>query len=173
MIVIHGTYTLARRIVAYRNDYCLSCGTQRVALCDRSFYVLHISFIPILPLGFWKKWRCSVCGQDPHERVGTRKAYKWAGTALLGFMSLAMWFAPIERGEEAMMWGMRIVLPIAFAFALRATLRSGPDVNLSEKLREVVPISDPYCPFCKTSLVSVPDWHCPNCKVRRMVIGGA
>lgn len=171
MIIVHGTYSLARRLIAYRNDYCLSCRTQRVAYRYQSFEILHIFYIPLLPLGFWKRWRCSVCASDPHERVGTGKVFKWIGTGLLGFFAFVFWLAPIEPGEEAMMWALRIGLPIAFPLALRATLRSPPDVNLSEKLREVMPISDPYCPFCKVALVSA-DWHCPSCKVFRMTVGG-
>ena len=51
MIIIHGVYRFAPKRRAFRNDFCLTCKAN---------------WIPLLPLGVWKKRVCSVCGRDPH-----------------------------------------------------------------------------------------------------------
>lgn len=100
MLVMHGTYSLARKLVAYRNDYCLQCDAPRLAFQHRTFDVLHAFFLPVLPLGLWKRWQCAVCGRNPHESGRTRKSLKWAGTAILGLMSLSMWVVSTQEKPE-------------------------------------------------------------------------
>ena len=55
MLVIHGVYRWGRKLVAYRNDYCLSCAAPRLAFQHRTFDVLHAFWIPLIPIGLWKR----------------------------------------------------------------------------------------------------------------------
>ena len=57
MVIIHGVYHWSPKQVEFRNDYCLSCSAQRRAIRVRTFDVAHLFWIPILPLGFWKRWK--------------------------------------------------------------------------------------------------------------------
>jgi hypothetical protein len=173
MFLIHGTYMWARKVVAYRSDYCLTCDAQRLAYQHRTFDVLHLFFVPILPLGLWRRWRCSVCGKNPHESVRTRRSPKWAGVVTLFLMSLSSWAVSTREKPEdaAFIWCMRIGGPLAFAWALRATLKSPPDVNLRERLRTVPPLMDSTCPVCQTMLwPTEPAWKCPKCGIQRRAL---
>jgi hypothetical protein len=170
MLIVHGTYSWGRRLVAYRNDYCLRCDAQRLAFQHRTFDVLHVFFVPLVPLGLWKRWHCSVCGNDPHVSGRTRKSLKWAGVAILLLMSVSGWAVSTREKPEdaAFIWGMRILAPAAFAWALWATLKAPPEVKLEERLRAVPPNMDSTCPVCRVMLLpSEPAWQCPQCGMRR------
>ena len=67
--ILYGTYSMAARRTAYRRDYCLSCDGPQLATQWRSFVVGHFGFIPLLPLGFRRDWRCNRCGRDPAFRA--------------------------------------------------------------------------------------------------------
>jgi len=170
MLVIHGTYHWGRKLVAYRRDYCVTCASERVAFQHRTFDALHMFWLPILPLGFWKRWHCSACGRDPHASPRTRKSLKWAGVAILVLMAASAWaVSPREKPDDAMfIWAMRLGGPLAAGWALRATLNSPTEVNLKERLRSVQPILDVNCPLCGVVLVpEEPAWRCPQCGIRR------
>jgi len=88
MLVV-GSYSYRKTIVAYRNDYCLTCDAPRLAHRIRSLEVLHVYFIPLLPLGFFRNWKCSACGADPHVSVRTSKVMKWMGVGVLAVLAFA------------------------------------------------------------------------------------
>lgn len=170
MLVLHGTYSWGRKLVSYRNDYCLACSAARLAFQHRTFDVHHVFFIPILPLGLWKRWHCSVCGNDPHAQVRTRRSLKWAGVAILMLFTLSGWgVSPEEKPEDLVfIWVMRIGGPVAIAWAIWATLKSPPDARLKDLLRTVTPIMDTSCPVCAVTLMpEEPAWRCPQCGLTR------
>src|ERR1035438_6787107 len=78
MLIVRGAFHFRPKRVAFRDDYCLSCRAPRRAVAVRTFDVGHIFWIPILPVGFWRHWVCSVCGGDPHARSKARRYFKWA-----------------------------------------------------------------------------------------------
>jgi len=173
MLILHGMYHWRRRRVAYRNDYCLRCEVPRLSFQHRTFDVLHVFWIPLLPLGFWKRWHCGTCGSDPHAHVRTRRSLKWAGVGVLALISLSAWaVSPAEQPQDApIIWAMRMCGPLAAAAAAWATARSPPDVKLADKLRAVVPIVDPHCPVCGVMLFpEEPAWSCPSCGIRRRAL---
>ena len=176
MLVIHGTYQWGRKLVAYRNDYCLTCKAPRVAFQHRTFDVHHFFWIPILPLGLWKRWHCSVCGNDPHASLRTRRSLKWAGIAILVLMALSGWaVSPDEKPDDLVfIWAIRIGGPLAVGWAVWATLKSPPDVRLKDMLRTVSPIMDPNCPACGVMLMpEEPAWRCPQCGLARRSLSAA
>jgi hypothetical protein len=131
MLILHGVYSFRPRIVAYRNDFCLSCTAPRVAYQIRTFDVLHIFFVPLIPLGFLRRWHCAVCTNDPHVHPGTRKGFKWAGVVVLALVAIVVWAVP---DRDAITWTIRVVSPVAFDAALWHTLKSKPDLRLKDKL---------------------------------------
>jgi hypothetical protein len=135
----------------------------------RSFDVLHLFFIPVLPLGFWRRWKCSVCGINPHINRRTRKGFKWAGVVVLAIFAAAVWLTPSAEFEYpiAAVWLIRIGFAIAFVVALRYTLKSKPDLRLAEKLKEVIPAEDNICPLCKSPMAIGDRWRCSRCGVER------
>ena len=176
MLILHGTYHWWRKLVGYRSDYCLTCGAERVAFQHRTFDVHHIFWLPFVPLGLWKRWHCAVCGNDPHASQRTRTSLKWAGVAILVLMSVSGWaVSPSEKPEDAaFIWGMRLGGPLATIWAIWATIKSPPDVNLKEKLRAIQPIVDVTCPVCKVALLpSEPAWQCPQCGIKRRALPAA
>ena len=174
MALIHwGIYRFADRIVGYRNDYCLRCESHRLALRHRSFRVVHIWFVPLIPLGWSKSWRCRVCGGDPHVRVKTRESIRWAGTIAVGLLAGIGWLAqPGRRPEDFWyIWGLRIGATTICAAGVRLSLRSPAEVDLAEKLRSIEPNLDRTCVVCGAEMArNKPIWTCPNCGVERGLI---
>lgn len=174
MIILSGVYSFKRKLVGYRNDFCLSCEAPRRAHEVRSLDVIHIFFVPVLPLGFLRHWRCSVCGSDPHFYPRTRKGFLWAGIVILAIFTAVVWLTPDSAAGDSVLafWAMRIAYPIGLVFALRHTLKSKPDLRLPEKLREVMPAQESICPFCHGLFVLSPGdrWLCSQCGVERKVV---
>ena len=173
MLIVHGFYRWWRKLVAYRNDYCLTCAAERVAFQHRTFDVLHVFWLPVVPLGLWKRWHCAVCGQDPHASSRTRKSLKWVGVVCLALFSLAPWGVSTreKRDDEVFVWVVRLLGPVATVWAAWATLKSPPDVALKDRLRGVPPSMDATCPLCKVTLFpSEPAWHCPQCGLQRRTL---
>ena len=177
MIILHGVYHVARTRLAYRNDYCVTCAAPRMALCERTLDLLHVFWIPVLPLGLWKRWHCSRCGSDPHARVTTRPLMKWLGIGCLVLISATFWLVPggeVSREDVAFLWGMRLGAPIVTVVALWATVRGRREASLAELLRGVEPNHDTSCPFCGCDLIpDQPNWRCPRCAVERAVLPAA
>jgi hypothetical protein len=176
VLVIHGTYHWARAILAFRNDYCLTCARPRLAFLHRTFDVLHVFFIPILPLGVWKRWRCAECGRNPHARAATARPLKWAGIVLLIVGAIVFWTTTPDRragqdNDPTMVWTFRVTLPIAAAFAIRHTLRAKAPERLAPHLRGIAPNRDSTCPRCGTTLtVAAPWYRCGRCGLERRAL---
>jgi hypothetical protein len=88
-------------------------------------------------------------------------------------MSLSGWAISTQEmpNDVAFVWGMRILCPIAFVWALRATLKDEPAVRLKERLQAVPPITDSTCPTCHVMLLpSEPAWECPQCGMKRQAL---
>jgi len=167
MLLIHGTYHFWPKRVGFRNDYCLACQAPRRAIALRTFDVGHIYWIPILPVGFWKHWKCTACGRDPHVTVKTRRSFKWAGLACLIIVSLFFWTAPED--DPVLSWGFRIV-PLVLALPLLwHLLRNPAEPTLKERLQRIEPAADSVCPFCATPLLAATTgrWSCPACGAAR------
>jgi hypothetical protein len=163
MLIIYGVYHFWPKRVGFRNDYCLGCDKARRSFAVRTFDVGHIFWIPFLPFGFWKHWKCSECARDPHVHVRTRRPFKWLGFACLIFFSSIFWF-PLESNNEAV-WIFRMA-PLAGATALLIHLLKTPkDPSLTERLAAIPPAADAICPFCSTPLIAGDGsrWSCPAC----------
>lgn len=167
MFIIHGAYHFWPKLVAFRNDYCLSCGTLRRSLRIRTFDVGHVFWIPILPVGFWKRWVCTSCRRNPHENPRTRPSLKWAGLICLVVVAAFSWAEPAPPDFVAGTWVVRAGAPLAAILLLRHLLRTPKDPPLKERLATVPPAAETVCPFCGTPLISGDRWSCPGCGVIR------
>jgi hypothetical protein len=167
MLVIHGAYHFRPKRVAFRNDYCLSCGQTRQSVAIRTIDVGHIFWIPILPVGAWKHWKCMSCGRDPHVSPKTRRSFKWAGLVVLVLISIVFWAMPMESEDALWIWAGRIGSPLCTALLLRHLLRTPSGLSLRQLLAMVEPAADTICPFCNTPLIGGSPWSCPVCGVVR------
>ncbi len=167
MFIIHGAYHWWPKRVGFRNDYCLRCKAERSAVCIRTFDIGHIFWIPCLPIGLWKHWKCSVCGRDPHKNPKTSRMAKWIWLAFLVVLSASFWIAPVEPGDAAITWIFRIGAAAGALLLLINLLRTPKDPSLREKMERVLPAMDSICPFCRTPLLGGERWSCPMCGVVR------
>jgi hypothetical protein len=164
MFIVYGTYRLAPKLVAYRNDWCNHCDKPVLAQQWRSFYVGHLFWIPCLPLGFYKTWRCKVCTKNPRDRVQTSVGMIVAGLLAFTLIFVIMLFAPYSGKEAAMFWGMRLAfgsLVVVFALWLKARLKELPPE------RNVEPLRNDRCLVCDGRTTDSPRWHCLDCGVTR------
>lgn len=168
MLIIHGIYHLRSRRIAFRNDYCLSCQQSRRSFQIRTFDVAHVFWIPILPLGFWKRWICAACGRQPDVSARMRRPFKWAGLFVLLFLSVLTWAAqpPPDFGVGA--WVIRIGAAVGVVLLLVHLLRTPKEPSRDEHLKAISPATDTICPFCGIQLLSLGSkCSCPVCGILR------
>lgn len=168
MFVPHGVYCFRPKIVAYRNDFCFACATLVRAYQARTFDVIHIFYVPLIPLGFWRRWHCGNCKNDPHTYPHTRRVFKWAGAIAVGVFAAAAWFEPAEG--DRFVWALRVGLPVAFLALLWNTLKSKPDPRFNARLREVMPADESICPLCSSPLIVGDRSCCSGCGIERKVL---
>ena len=162
MVIVHGLYRFKPKLVGFRNDYCLTCNTVKRAVAVRTFMVIHLFWIPLIPLGFWKEWECSECENHPHAYPGTRRSFKWAGVVALVIMSGVLWMMPPDPEFSApWLWAFRIGTSVGALLVLRNLLTTPPDVRLKSEL--VFPATEMECPFCGMPLVVAERYYCPGC----------
>jgi hypothetical protein len=173
MLLIHGVYHFWPKKVGFRNDYCLSCEAPRRSIAVRSFDVGHVYWVPLVPVGFWKHWSCTVCRRDPHANPKTRRLFKWIGLVCLVLLSALFWSVPANPDLEVLPWVLRI-LPMGGAIALFIQLMRTPiEPSLRERLAAIPPAVDSVCPFCATPLsaggiaAGSSRWSCPACGAER------
>lgn len=169
MFLVYGAYHFWPKRVAFRDDYCLGCEAPRRSIALRTFDVGHIFWIPILPVGFWKHWKCSMCHRNPHANAKTRRPFKWIGMVCLVLISLLFWMTPVDPTAAAFSWGFRLV-PLAGAGALLIHLMvTEKEPSLRERLAAIPPAADMVCPFCSMPLMAGtgPRWSCPGCGAER------
>ena len=165
MLIIRGSYRFWPNLVAFRNDYCLRCQAPRRSIAIRTFDIGHLYWIPILPVGFWKRWKCEVCGQAPHAHPKVRRFFKWVGLVFSIALSLLMWTVPVDTNFGVLGWFLRVAAPAGGILLLFDLLRSPKEPSLRRNLATIAPATDTVCPFCATPLFagSGTRWSCPQC----------
>jgi hypothetical protein len=167
MLLIHGAYHFWPKVVAFRNDFCLTCQAPTRSIAVRTFDVGHIFWVPILPVGLWKHWRCAKCAQEPHTSPTTRPFFKWAGLCILVLLSITFWAAPLETSDVWISWLFRLGAPAASVGLVWHLLRAPKRASLRQAMKSVGPANDAICPFCQTPLMAGARWFCPGCGVTR------
>jgi len=167
MFIVTGAYHWWPKVVAFRNDYCLTCAAERRSVRIRTFDVGHIFWVPVLPVGFWKHWFCMVCNRDPHANPRTRRSFKWVGVVILILFATLSWIEPVTPDSVAFSWIFRIGAPLGAILLLAHLLKTPKEPSLKEKLSTVQPATDTICPFCTTPKIGGSRWSCPVCGVVR------
>jgi hypothetical protein len=169
MFTFRGAYHLWPKRVGFRNDYCLRCRDQRRSVAVRTFDIGHILWIPLIPVGFWRHWRCCECGYEPHTSPKMRRRLLWRGFYILIVLSIVFWIVPADSDFAVGAWICRIGGPLmAMVFGVQL-LRLFRRPSLRQGLAKVEPAADTVCPFCSTPLVTGfgTRWSCPACGVVR------
>jgi hypothetical protein len=164
MLIVYGTYRIAPRLVGYRNDWCNHCEKPILAQRWRAFYLGHIFWIPIVPLGFYKTWRCKACTKNPRDRLRTSLGIIVAGLLAFSVIFAIMLFGPYTGKDAAMFWGMRLAfgsLAVVFALWSKSRLKEVPPE------RNVEPLTNIRCLVCEGWMTEYPRWHCVDCGVIR------
>ena len=168
MLIVRGAYHFWPKRVAFRNDYCVRCDAPRRSVATRSFDVGHIFGIPILPVGFWRHWTCSVCGRKPHARSKLRPLM-WSGLYLLIAISVIFWAVPLDPAFAVGSWICRVAAPAAAMVLAVRLLRDLRRPSLRKRRAAITPADDTVCPFCAAGLVAGTGtrWSCSECGVVR------
>jgi hypothetical protein len=168
MIIVHGIYHFRPKRIAFRNDYCLSCVQPCRSVQIRTFDAAHVFWIPVLPLGFWKRWICTACGRQPDVSTKTRRPFKWAGLFVLLSFSVLFWAAPPPPDFLVGGLVMRIGAPLGAILLLVHLLRTSKSPSREERLKAIPPATDTLCPFCGTHLlILASQCSCPVCGILR------
>lgn len=169
MLIVRGAYHFRPQRVAFRDDYCLSCQAPCRAIAVRTFDVGHVFWIPILPVGFWRHWTCSVCGRNPHVGSKARRYVMWAILSSLIGAAAVFWMAPVDSEFAIGSWICRIAAPFCAILLLRRLFRAPRALALRKKLASISPAADTLCPFCSILLVAGTSdrLSCPSCNIVR------
>ena len=157
MLVIHGHYKFARRPTAFRNGHCHHCESCTRHIQYRFFMVMHLFWLPLLPLGFWREWQCTQCSRDPAPVA--RRGFWWALWLLLLLGTFAGWSLPIDPTQIAVSWFMRLGLPLC-ALGLGWHLR-----KKRTPMQACTPANEAYCPVCGGTMDQTTPPHCLACGV--------
>jgi|SRR6266850_3715289 len=169
VLVVYGIYRFGAKRTAFRNDFCLACNAERLAVQHRSFYCGYLYRVPLVPLGFWRAWSCSVCGGSPHANTRTRRGFKVVLAVIMIAFAIVLWLVPPNPGETTAFWVMRLASAVVAAGTVWwATVGHRGDPSLREALARVHPYEARTCPFCGGYLFDQPSWHCPTCQVQRV-----
>lgn len=170
-MALEGVRSYKSSIVAYRNDFCVSCDAPRRAHQVRSFKAYHLYYIPIIPLGFWRDWQCAECGREPHTYPGGLKNMKWLIVLFAGFFAITGVIASFDQQDSAIIVAlMRFGLPALFFVLLWLAIRNRPNRVLRQKLKDVEPDRTDTCALCGGALVLGHGWRCSQCGVERTVL---
>lgn len=154
-MVVHGYYKFGRKQVAYRNGYCHHCARCTRQWQYRYFLVIHLFWIPVLPLGFWREWICGECERNPVPNM--RRGFGWALGALLLLGTYAGWMLPIDADEPVVSWVMRAGFPLGLSALLWHLFRPRKPVMAC------VPAHEKICPRCQAPMVQTSPPQCPMC----------
>ena len=165
MLVVFGTYSFAKKPVAYRADYCRSCEGERMTFAIRSFDAFQVFWIPVLPLGFWTRWYCGQCQAHPHEAVGVSRWVRWFVGAFFLFLAVICWGAALttEGTAGTDMWIGVAVTTIAALLSL-AWAKKGKVDSYKVLRAQVRAFDGATCPLCDGRVVRALDAEkCQEC----------
>jgi hypothetical protein len=163
-MLIYGSYKFRPTVTGYRSDWCNVCKKEVVSYQYRHLYIGHIFWVPLLPLGRYKIWRCTQCKLDPRTRVQTSMGFYIGGIIALLLMLALLVFRDVsqERTTQFGLIAACIVGIAALSFGLRRRLREPPISH------EVKPLAGSTCLLCHTPLPGGEEPICSNCGAKRV-----
>jgi len=169
MLLLAGTYKFNKKRLAYRNDFCTFCDTPKLAIKVSSFWVVHVFFVPLIPLGKETKWLCINCHNDPHGKsklAASPVLPAFSGLLCLG-ASILYWRTPLDGSNNDSVWAFRIILSIIGFLLLLWAFRSKRDPSLESNLSMVPPAPLTICSICGGPLSPSTPLRCPVCAIDR------
>jgi len=170
-MMIYGYYRWFPKPVAFRADYCLHCEPETLALRVRTVNFFSIFFIPVLPLGIYRRWICVECGKPPHTKVSLWRAIKVVVAVLVTVNAAIFWVAPVDEAPipAAGVWMLRLAFLALAVLAFRWALRPPGRPALGKLLAAVEPHDVTECPGCGGRLTPVIDEAlCRACGMRHL-----
>lgn len=162
--MIHGTYHFGRKRVACRNAYCTTCRDARFVEGFRSWVVVHVGFIPILPIATTVRWFCPTCQNQIDARRPSRPLILVAGAFFGLLMSFVGIMILLDGQEKEAGIGCLVGGPL-MAGGLIYLIRKQDYESYSEAKRAVEPLSGDHCPYCKNPVFMANTPHCHSCRV--------
>jgi len=159
MLLIHGRYKFRRRPSGFRNGYCHHCEACTRHLQYRFFVVGHLFWIPILPLGFWREWRCSQCEHDPAPVM--RRPFYWLLWIFLLLVGVSGWILPVDAARPAVSWLMRLGLPVVWLGLSYCLFRP------RKPIQQCAPADEKSCPVCQAPMLRTSPPHCSSCGIKQ------
>ena len=172
--MIHfGVYRFGSRRVACRNAYCTVCESSRFAEGFRSVLVMHVFWIPLLPLGTDVRWFCTGCGNTTDAKRPSQPWVLIAGMlcgVLLVFVGTMIGLTTeSDRTTGAGVAAFGAILA-GLLFYLMKKRNYG---DYAESVRSVTPLSADHCPYCKSPLFAKLQPRCDSCRVNIMTGQGS
>jgi hypothetical protein len=170
VFLIHGVYGFRPRRVAFRNDFCVQCNAARTAIRVRTFDVMHVFWVPLVPLGFFKRWLCAVCGRRPDGSRIARRVLKVAALMALAAMAVFVWGAAVPNVDPfqvTVVWAVRIATTLALAVTIWSLKEGSRDAARRQYLAALPPNNAVECPVCRARLIPGDPWRCPQCDIVR------
>lgn len=163
-----------------RNAWCTVCKQPRLALGFRSWVVVHLFWIPILPVARVTDWSCAGCGNNPKAHLTARPgSYRWslavAGLLLAG--GLAVLIGTLVTGKDplgqahggfsdgiASASGLLMVGGI-LGWQIRRQLWRTAELGFDDGKTPVTPLSGDSCPLCGALMLTRDNPRCEACQV--------
>jgi hypothetical protein len=161
-----GTYRFQPKVVAFRNDFCLTCNTARRAVEIRTFNVLSFRGIPLIPVGYWKRWLCTECTVPPGYNRRSRRKFAVTLAALAAAFAVIFWSLPIEPDQVETWLFIRRISPVVMIGAIIWAVLAEGTPSTAERLTNILPAQETMCPFCQSPLLTY-NWHCSSCGIQR------
>jgi len=166
MLILHGQYKFGRRKAYCRNDYCTICNRARFTEGIRSFRVIHIFYIPLIPIGFGTEWRCASCGKDPYTRRPISRGLAIA-SFVLSLLLLAGCIAMLweeRRNNPAGLW-LLLVMFGGLVFVTANSLSGKRRFEYLARRKAVKPLRADVCPYCSTPTFQRITIRCDMCNI--------
>lgn len=167
MIIIYGVHRFGRKKVGVRNDFCNSCKNEGVAEHWQSFDCAHIFWIPLIPLGTKRRWKCSHCGEDPRAETKMSPVLRYALLLALPIMLWSLWFdRPAQSSPDQMTYWMTAIFGGIWLWMLYGTFKRPTGLTNEERRAAVIPLSTDECLYCHAPLTLQPHPQCQPCGIR-------
>jgi hypothetical protein len=162
--MVHGTYYFGRKRVSCRNAYCTTCRAPRFAEGLKSVVVLHLCFIPILPVATAIRWFCKSCGNEIDARRPSRPWILVVGAMFGLLMTFVGVMVLIDGHNRESALGCLIFGPL-MVIGLIYMIRKQDYRGYVGSQENVPPLKGDRCPFCEAPLLAAVTPHCHACNV--------
>jgi len=169
MFILWGTQTFKVKRTAFRREYCVNCNRLAYSYLTRTLTVFTVFFVPLIPLGFRRKWQCAFCGKKPEKVERTGLPFKIIGLVFLVMVFWASFTVDDAGSDPAVENAMRVILVGLMVVAAVSIVRhKSPSceerMRINSNLGHLSP--EVICPFCETHfhLIEGRKW-CRKCEL--------